>query len=232
MAPGEFLPVAENYALIGDVDWWVIKQATQIAGSGCPAHLNISARSAVDPDFLAHIERCIAQYEVAPGLLVFEITETAIVEDEQAVRMFAEGLHALGCEVALDDFGTGYGTLTYLKQIPVDYLKLDIEFVRDLTTNSASGHVVQAIVALAREFGVQTVAEGVEEAGTLKILSRLGVDLAQGYHIGRPAPFSQTPGDRAAPAPIGARAIRHPTPRSQGQRKRKPAPQPLRQSST
>ena len=87
-----------------------IKQATQIAGSGCPVHLNISARSVVDPDFLAHIERCIAQYEVAPGLLVFEITETAIVEDEQAVRMFAEGLHALGCEVALDDFGTGYGT--------------------------------------------------------------------------------------------------------------------------
>jgi diguanylate cyclase (GGDEF)-like protein/PAS domain S-box-containing protein len=84
VAPGEFLPVAEQYALIGEIDWWVIKQATQLAGSGCPVELNVSARSVGDPDVLEHIERCIEQHEVAPGMLVFEITETAIVEDEEA----------------------------------------------------------------------------------------------------------------------------------------------------
>ena len=191
--PAEFLPVAEQYALIGEIDWWVIKQATQLAGAGCPVELNISARSVGDLDVLEHIERCIEQCNVAPGLLVFEITETAIVEDEEAARTFAERLHALGCKIALDDFGTGYGTLTYLKQIPVDYLKLDIEFVRDLASNSASRHVVQAVVALARDFDLQTVAEGVEDAETLQLLSQLGVDFAQGFHIARPEPFADGP---------------------------------------
>ena len=159
--PDEFLPVCEQYALIGEIDWWVLKQAARLAGAGSPVQVNLSARSVVDPDVLEHIERCIEQHEVAPGTLVFEITETAVVEDEAAARTFAERLHALGCKVALDDFGTGYGSLTYLKQIPVDYLKLDIEFVRDLHTNEASRHVVQALVALARDFHLQTVGEGV-----------------------------------------------------------------------
>ena len=84
VSPDDFLPVAEKYALIGEIDWWVIKRATQLAGDGCPVQLNISARSVCDPDVLEHIERCIEQCQVAPGMLVFEITETAIVEDAQA----------------------------------------------------------------------------------------------------------------------------------------------------
>jgi diguanylate cyclase (GGDEF)-like protein/PAS domain S-box-containing protein len=203
--PGDFLPVAERYALIGEIDWWVIKRATQLAGEGCPVQLNVSARSVCDPDVLEHIERSVQQCQVEPGLLVFEITETAIVEDEAAVRAFAACVQALGCKVALDDFGTGYGSLTYLKQIPVDYLKIDIEFVRDLVRNSASRHVVQALVALAKDFGVQTVGEGVEDAETLELLAALGVDYAQGYHIARPAPFAERPGDRSMPVEIKAR---------------------------
>ena len=206
VAPGDFLPVAERSAMIGEIDWWVIKQATQIAAAGCPVQLNISARSVGDLDVLEHIERCIEQYAVAPGSLVFEVTETAIVEDEQAARTFAERLRALGCKIALDDFGTGYGSLTYLKQIPVDYLKLDIEFIRDLATNSASRHVVQAVTALARNFGLETVAEGVEQAAVLDLLSGLGVDYAQGFHIGRPEPFTERPGDRHPPVRIRPRA--------------------------
>ena len=197
--PGDFLPVAEQYALICEIDRWVIKQAARIAGGGCPVELNISARSVGDPEVLEHIERCIDQCEVSPGLLVFEITETAIVEGEDAARTFAERLHALGCKVALDDFGTGYGTLSDLKQIPVDYLKLDIEFVRDLVSNRASRHVVQAVVALARDFGLKTVAEGVEDAETLQLLSQLGVDFAQGFHIARPEPFDEPPAPPVRP---------------------------------
>ncbi len=197
--PGEFLPVAERYALIGEIDWWVIKQATELAGAGYPVQLNLSARSVGDPDVLEHIERCIEQWQVPPGKIVVEITETAIVEDQGAARSFAEGLRTLGCAIALDDFGTGYGTLTYLKQIPVDFLKLDIEFVRDLASSSASRHVVDAILTLAGNFDLQTVAEGVEDADTLALLADLGVDFAQGFHIARPAPFSVAPGDLQGP---------------------------------
>lgn len=212
--PGEFLPVAENYALMGEVDWWVIKQATKLAGAGCPVQANISARSVGDPDVLEHIERCLRQRAVPPGMLVFEITETAILEDQQAAQTFAERLHALGCKVALDDFGTGYGTLTYLKQMPVDFIKLDIEFVRDLVSSTASRHVVQAVVGLARDFGVQTVAEGVEDAETLELLGRFGVDFAQGFYIARPEPFAERPGDLSAPVAIQPPAVRRAAPAS------------------
>jgi diguanylate cyclase (GGDEF)-like protein/PAS domain S-box-containing protein len=209
VSPAEFLPIVEQYALIRDVDRWVVEQATRLAGEGCPVQLNVSARSVGDADVLEHIERCIRRNRVAPGLLVFEITETAIVEDERAALTFAERLHALGCRLALDDFGTGYGTLTYLKRIPVDYLKIDIEFVRDLRGNEASRHVVQAVVSLAHDFGVQTVAEGVEDAETLALLAQFGVDFAQGFHIARPAPFAELPGDRGERATSKRRPTQH-----------------------
>ncbi|MHB8532047.1 MAG: EAL domain-containing protein [Solirubrobacteraceae bacterium] len=194
--PAEFLPVAEQYALIGAIDWWVIKQGAVIAGAGCPVQLNISARSVGDPDVLEHIERCIRQNHVPPGSLVFEITETAIIDDEHRARAFVEGLQELGATVALDDFGTGWGSLTYLKQIPVDFLKLDIEFIRDLATSSASLHVVEAVTNLARDFHLRTIAEGVEDAATLELLAGLEVDFAQGFHIARPQPFEKLPSDR------------------------------------
>ena len=98
---------------------------------------------------------------------------------------------AIGCKLALDDFGTGYGGFYYLKRLPIDYLKIDTEFVRDLTTNQASRHVVKAVVSLARGFGQKTVAEGVEDDATLRLLRTLGVDLAQGFGIARPMPVEQ-----------------------------------------
>jgi diguanylate cyclase (GGDEF)-like protein/PAS domain S-box-containing protein len=218
--PEEFLPVAERYALIGEVDWWVIKQATSLAGGGCPVQANLSARSVCDLDVLEHIERCVQQCAVAPGLLVFEITETAILEDQQAAKTFAERVRALGCKLALDDFGTGYGSLTYLKQIPADFVKLDIEFVGDLVSSKASRNVVQAVVGLARDFGVQTVAEGVEDAETLELLARFGVDFAQGFHIAHPEPFAERPGDLSAPVSLQPPAVRRSVPR-------RPAPRQL-----
>jgi PAS domain S-box-containing protein len=198
--PAEFLPVAERYALVGEIDRWVVKQACSLAGAGCPVQLNVSARSVGNLDVLEHIERSIDEHAVAPGLLVFEITETAIVEEEEGAHTFAERLRAHGCQIALDDFGTGYGTLTYLKWMPLDFLKLDIEFVRDLVSNSASRHVVKAVLALARDFHLQTIAEGVEDATTLELLRELGVDFAQGYLLGRPAPFATQPGERTVQA--------------------------------
>jgi PAS domain S-box-containing protein len=189
IGPASFLQIAEQYGLIGDIDRWVIRRAAEMAATGRPVELNISGHSIGDGATLEHIERCLEQTGADPTLLVFELTETAIVEDQAAAHAFAERLQVLGCKLALDDFGTGYGGFTYLKQLPLDFLKIDIEFVRDLATNAASRHVVQAVVALARGFRLQTVAEGVEDGATLELLRELGVDFAQGYHIARPAPL-------------------------------------------
>jgi EAL domain-containing protein (putative c-di-GMP-specific phosphodiesterase class I) len=153
--------------------------------------LNVSAASIGDRRLIPHIESAIRSHGADPAMLVFEITETALVGDEREGRQFVERMHELGCKVALDDFGTGYGGFTYLKQLPIDFLKIDIEFVRDLVTNEASRNVVEAIVTLAQRFGLKTVGEGVEDSDILQLLSELGVDYAQGYQIGRPAPLEE-----------------------------------------
>lgn len=189
VGPGTLLPIAEQSGMIGDIDRWVIQRGTELAARGSPVQVNVSARSISDRTVLDHIESCIEQTGADPKLLVFEITETALVRDEAAARAFAERLHSLGCKLALDDFGTGYGAFTFLKQLPIDYLKIDVEFVSDLASNTASRHVVQAVVSLARAFSLQTVGEGVEDAETLTLLRELGVDYAQGYHIARPGPL-------------------------------------------
>jgi PAS domain S-box-containing protein len=189
VGPASYLQIAEEHNLIGDIDRWVIRRASRLAARGLPVELNVSGGSISDPELITHIERCLQETGADPGLMVFEITETALVSDEQAGRNFVQRVHELGCKLALDDFGTGYGGFTYLKQLPVDYLKIDIEFVRDLRTSEASLHVVEAVVNLARGFGLQTVAEGVEDVETLTLLKRLGVDYAQGYYIARPGPL-------------------------------------------
>jgi PAS domain S-box-containing protein len=189
VGPGSYLQIAEEHNLIGDIDRWVIRRATRLAARGLPVELNVSGGSISDPELITHIEACLRETGADPALLVFEITETALVSDEEAGRHFVQRVHELGCKLALDDFGTGYGGFTYLKQLPVDYLKIDIEFVRDLRTSEASLHVVEAVVNLARGFGMQTVAEGVEDAETLSLLKTLGVNYAQGYHIARPGPL-------------------------------------------
>ena len=160
VGPGSYLPVAEQCGLIGEIDRWVIRRGAEIAAGGCSVQVNVSARSISDRTVLDHIESCIEQAGADPRLLVFEITETALIRDEDAARAFAERLHSLGCKLALDDFGTGYGGFTFLKRLPIDYLKIDVEFVSDLASNTASRHVVEAVVALARAFSLQTVGEG------------------------------------------------------------------------
>jgi len=192
IAPGEFLPVAEEFGLITEIDRWVIDRGTEIAATGCAVEVNVSGRSISTPGLVDHITHAIQRAGADPEMLVFEITETALVSDEPAARAFVESLHALGCKIALDDFGTGYGGFTYLKQLPVDFLKIDIEFVRDVRINSASRNVIQAIVGLAAGFGLKTVGEGVEDGASLNLLRELGVDYAQGFHIGRPAPLEAT----------------------------------------
>jgi PAS domain S-box-containing protein len=186
--PGVFLPIAEEYGLIREIDRWVIGQGAALAAEGHPIEINLSAESLGDPDLYSVVERELEAHGTDPSLIVFELTETALLREEEAACTFIERVEKLGCKLALDDFGTGYGGFTYLKRLPVHYLKIDIEFVRDLPLNTSSQHVVRAVVSLAHSFGQQTVAEGVEDDATLEFLRELGVDFAQGYGIGRPAP--------------------------------------------
>jgi PAS domain S-box-containing protein len=186
--PRTFLPVAERYGLIGEIDRWVIGEAIRIAAGGERVEANLSAESISNLDLLPLIERHLRDSDADPSNVVFEITETALMKDIEAGEAFARGLSSLGCQVALDDFGTGFGSFTYLKKLPIDYLKIDVDFVRELTTNRANQHLVKAIVGLAQDFGYQTIAEGVENAETLALLEDYGVDFAQGYYLGRPAP--------------------------------------------
>jgi PAS domain S-box-containing protein len=190
--PGAFLPVAEKYGLIGEVDQWVIKQAAARAATGRRVEANLSAESIGNPDLLPLIEQELHDAGADPTNLVFEITETALMSDLKQGEAFARGLAKIGCGLALDDFGTGFGSFNLLKTLPIQYLKIDIEFVRDLLTNRASNHLVKAIVNLAQGFGLKTVAEGVENAETLELLREYGVDFAQGYYLGRPAPLSRS----------------------------------------
>jgi PAS domain S-box-containing protein len=189
IAPGCFLPAAEEFGLIGEIDRWVIDRSAEVAATGRGVELNVSARSISDPSLVDYIKGAVERTGAAPESIVFEITETAVISDRLAAGAFVERLHRLGFKIALDDFGTGFGGFSYLKQLPIDYLKIDTEFVGDLRSSAASRHVVEAIVKLAEGFRLSTVGEGVEDGETLELLRELGVDYAQGFHIGRPSPL-------------------------------------------
>jgi PAS domain S-box-containing protein len=187
--PGSFLPVAERYGLIAEIDRWVIGEAIRVAREdGGRVEANLSAHSISNFDLLPLIERELEEAQVDPSQLVFEITETALMGNVEAGETFARGLSEIGCEVALDDFGTGFGSFTYLTKLPITYLKIDIEFVHDLAANEANQRLVRGIVRIAKDFGYQTIAEGVEDAAALEIVKECGVDFAQGNFLGPPQP--------------------------------------------
>ncbi|HWX97774.1 MAG TPA: EAL domain-containing protein [Solirubrobacteraceae bacterium] len=190
LGPSAFLAAAERNGTVTAVDEWVFEQATTIATGGRPVAVNVSAQTIGRSSFVDVVEGALERSGVAPSLITFEITETAVVADIVAATRFAERLEAIGCNFALDDFGTGYAALLYLKHLPISYLKIDVDFVRDLVENRRSRGVVSGVVALAAGFGLRTIAEGVENAATLALLRELGVDLAQGFHLGRPGPIS------------------------------------------
>lgn len=190
IAAGEFLPAAEKFGLINQIDRWVITRALEIAASGRDIAVNLSADSVGRDEILVHIEREIARTGARPESLMFEVTETAVMNDLQDGRRFAERLVDLGCSFALDDFGTGYGSFTYLRQLPIAHLKIDLQFVRQMVHSEADQRLVQTIVSIARSLGKKTTAEGVEDESTLNMLRDFGVDFAQGYHLGRPQALS------------------------------------------
>ncbi|MFC8192003.1 putative bifunctional diguanylate cyclase/phosphodiesterase [Cellulomonas sp. NPDC057328] len=207
VGPGTFVPLAEQSGLIHRLTSFALDAAVrQLAqwsadGTAVPVAVNLSAHDVADPAVVDTIEELLARHRVRPELLEVEITETALVADRSRVVPVLERLGALGVRVAIDDFGTGTTSISQLRDLPVDELKIDRVFVADLGDGGREGSevVVQAMVDLAHSFGLRVVAEGVEDEGTARTLARLGVDQAQGYLWARPAPPEEVrpPGDTA-----------------------------------
>ncbi len=195
--PGAFLDVADQFGLSGDIDRWVLSQVTKILvddaldGKGLSFAINLSPRSMTDREFLALISEMPTLDVIGPVRLVMEITETAAIYNIHVAKDFLRTLRRQGYEFALDDFGMGFSSFYQLKNLDIDYLKIDGSFVRNLSKDPVDRHLVLAMVHLARSLGKRTIAEFVEDAQTLEFLRSIGVDCAQGFHIGRPRPLDE-----------------------------------------
>jgi PAS domain S-box-containing protein len=189
LAPGAFLPAAERFDLITVIDEWVVDRAIELAAAGHRVTVNVSAKTVSDSRQVERVEAAVIATGAPAQNLLFEITETAVADNLDAARTFAVRMRKLGCAIALDDFGVGHGSFTYLRQLHVDYLKIDLQFVRDLLSDEEDRQVVQAIVGVAHQLKIETIAEGVEDQATLEELRGMGVDFAQGYLTGRPEPL-------------------------------------------
>jgi EAL domain-containing protein (putative c-di-GMP-specific phosphodiesterase class I) len=187
--PGQFIEHAERSGKILEIDRRVIQRSIALlaAHPDLPAiAVNLSGRSFDDPDLPAYIDASLREHGVAPARLLVELTETAAVSDLGDAARFIAALRRTGVSICLDDFGTGFASFAYLKNLDADVLKIDGMFIHDLPSQRDNQAFVRAIVEIARGMGKTTVAECVEDAGTLEMLRAMGVDMVQGYHLDRP----------------------------------------------
>jgi diguanylate cyclase (GGDEF)-like protein/PAS domain S-box-containing protein len=198
--PSEFIPAAERYNVMSIIDRWVVVRAVELlkrrreAGGSLPMlAVNLSGTSLNEQSFAEFILHTVGEPEIASALC-FEITETAAVTSLSNATFFMRELKARGCKFALDDFGTGLSSFMYLKTLPVDYLKIDGQFISQIATDPVDRSMVEAISKVGRALGIATVAEWVESEAVLDELKRIGVDFAQGYHMARPMPLAQLEG--------------------------------------
>jgi EAL domain-containing protein (putative c-di-GMP-specific phosphodiesterase class I) len=202
--PLDFIPLAEASGAIVDLGAWVLRTAcAEAAGwpAGTHVAVNLSVRQLADRSIVATVADALAASGLEPGRLVLEVTESALMDRPERAISHLRDLKALGVQLAIDDFGTGYSSLAYLKQMPVDVLKVDRTFVAGLGSDAGDTAIVASVVNLAHTFGLHAVAEGVETAEQHDHLRILGCDLAQGFHWSRPVPadaFRRLVGDLSA----------------------------------
>jgi diguanylate cyclase (GGDEF)-like protein len=197
--PGKFLSAAERYQLMPTVDRWVVRRACELLGEhgaslgedSARFAINLSGQSLQDESFLAYVVDRIQTSKLPPGVLCFELTETATIGNLTKAQAFMRSLQDLGCQFALDDFGTGVSSLAYLKDLSVDYLKIDGSFVRDAITNSRSESMIKAIAQLAKVMCMETIAEYVETDVLRARMADLGVDYGQGFAMGKAQPLEE-----------------------------------------
>ncbi len=198
-SPGLFMPAAERYQLMPQVDRWVIRNTLRSLGkiwkpihkSGSVFCINLSGQSLTNTGFLAFVNEEIDRSPIASNQICFEITETAAISNIDEATRFIGALREKGCRFALDDFGAGLSSFGYLKVLPVDYLKIDGSFVCEVTTDEVSHSMVEAICQIGKTMGLQTIAEYVGNDETVEVLRHIGVDYVQGFHIGMPVPLKK-----------------------------------------
>jgi diguanylate cyclase (GGDEF)-like protein/PAS domain S-box-containing protein len=208
VAPIAFIPAAERYGLMPQIDRWVISKALQMHAAFARQYrlpvrfsINLSGASMADPTLVDFVRLQLRKHRVAPELICFEITETAAVASFDVAVQMINGLRELGCRFALDDFGAGMSSFTYLKRLPVDYVKIDGAFVKDMAKDAVDFAMVEAIHNVAHRMGLRTVAEFVQNDATIEMLRGLGVDYVQGYGVEKPRPLDDaTRGDDPSPS--------------------------------
>jgi diguanylate cyclase (GGDEF)-like protein len=195
LAPAEFVPLAEETGLVVEIGWWVLEEAARNAArwqleqsEPFQVSINLSARQLVQPDLADRVAEVIAETGVQPSSLCFEITESVLMDDAEAVLDIITRVRALGVQFAIDDFGTGYSSLGYLKRFPVDSVKIDRSFVSGLGSDPGDAAIVSAVIGLAHALGMRVTAEGVETEEQLATLIALECDEAQGYFFSPPQP--------------------------------------------
>ena len=212
ISPGVFIPAAERFQLMSAIDRWVVSRAVQLAAAqarrGQPVELsiNLSGQSLSEDQFLDFVVDQIEKSGVDPAVLCFEITETAAINNLARAVRFMNSVRRLGCRFALDDFGSGMSSFGYLKNLPVDVLKIDGSFIKKLDESAVDRAMVKAIQDVATAMNMKTVAEFVENAAILRILHEIGIDRAQGYHLGSPTPVRALFGIQPDVRPVAAAA--------------------------
>jgi len=197
--PGEFIPLAEETGLIVPIGRWVIQTACQKlkAWERAPAlaamqlAVNVSARQFHQSEFVAQIISIIRHEEINPALLKLELTESVILDNIESATARINELKRAGVSFSMDDFGTGYSSLSYLTHLPLDQLKIDQSFIHNMEATSVNAAIVQTIIDMARNLGMEAIAEGVETGSQYNFLKAHGCRLFQGYHFGRPVPVEE-----------------------------------------
>ena len=204
--PGAFIPAAERFGLMPKIDQWVIRNTLAWMGDQLRQNqqpvfcsINLSGASIGREDCLQLIQEQLEKRKVPANNICFEITETAAIADPANAGRFITELKRLGCQFALDDFGSGLASFGYLKQLPVDYLKIDGIFIQELANNRIDQAMVASINNIGHIMGLKTIAEFVEDAATLNILRQIGVDYVQGYYLSRPEPMESLTSVRVMP---------------------------------
>jgi len=209
--PDAFLPAAVRFGLMSEIDLWMIRHASQAyAEHFCSARniklaINLSANAFENDNLTDLVEQSFKKHDVNPGDITLEVTESLAIRRPLHVEQQITSLRALGCKFALDDFGTGYSSFSYLQKLRFDYIKIDGAFVQDILNNPVDQKMIKLIAEIGREAGMQTIAEYVQNAESLHLLGDLGVDMAQGYFIGRP---TKRPQLKPTPISLNARRVK------------------------
>jgi EAL domain-containing protein (putative c-di-GMP-specific phosphodiesterase class I) len=198
--PAEFIRAAERYRLMPFVDRWVVQTVLSALGRGGmklppgrSVAINIAGQTLGDSEFLEFVVDCFDHTGATPSDICFEVTESSVVANLDHARRFIAVLHGMGCEFALDDFGSGLSSFSTLKTLPMDYLKIDGSFIRNLAHDTVNQAMVAAMIELSRSLNFRIVAEQVEDQPSLDTVTSMGIDFVQGFVVGRPMPLSVTP---------------------------------------